>query len=268
MNRFKSEDGFSLIELSVSIAIFATSLIIISSFFINSFDRDAHTLRYQALDLCRSTLEEYKAKSIEETIKVEDYGEISGYDYNTESFKRKIEIGGKGIKRIKVTVFWQQGQKEKKLSLTTLQSTEPFSKLRQNTNSDQILTELLTAKEELDRYKKKTEQFPAWDRRSGDLRKVSDYYSTFKTTVINPEKIAYRNPSFYDWWSEGYLILYKEAVDGKFYCLTDKSGIFTVAADGRNAKQILGDLEADSRRDRILFISHANKFQQESDRNE
>ena len=268
MNISKNENGFSLIELSLSIAIFATAIIIISTFFLNNLSPHKQELQYQALDLCKSTLEEYKTKSVQATTILEDYGEIKNYNYDTQQFKRKIVIGGKELQRIKVTIFWQEGLQERQISLTTLQSSQPFLEQNENSNTNQILRNLLTAKEELAYYKEQEKEFPAWDRRTGNLRAVSDYYSKFNTTINNPEQIAYRNPKFYNWWNEGYLLVYKEKINDKFYCITDNSGLFTIKAQGRKDKQILGDLVADSNRDKVIFLSHATQFWRESDTHE
>ncbi|MBM7555843.1 type IV pilus modification PilV family protein [Halanaerobacter jeridensis] len=268
MNNWKNESGFSLIELSFSIAIFATSLVFISSFFLNNFGAQQQTLRYQALDLCRSTLEEYKSKSAKSATIINDYGEIKGYGPNSKQFKRKITISKGKLRQIKVTIFWKERLQEKKVSLSTIYSTHPFSIKNEKINSNQVLKKLLTAKQELANYKKLQKQFPAWDRRTGNLKELSNYYPQFNTSMTEAEKFVYRNPRFYDWWEEGYLLLYKEAINGKFYCLTNQSGIYTIPAEGRTAKEILGDLVANSRRDKVIFISHATKFWRGSDGNE
>ena len=268
MKKLKSAAGFSLIELSFSIAIFATSLIIISSFFINNIGTSKQSLRYQALDLCRITLEEYKSKSIKATTKIEDYREISDYNHKFRAFKRKIVIGGTNLQKIRVTVFWRQKGQEQQISLTTLSSTHPFTLKNKTSNPNQVLKKLLTAKQELANYQLQTGKFPAWDQRSGNLKKVANYYKKFNTSLTNPEQIAYRNPRFYNWWEAGYLLVYKQAVQDKFYCLTNQSGIYTIKSEERSAQQILGDLAANSKRDQVVFLTHATRFWRKGDHNE
>lgn len=268
MDKLKLEAGFSLIELSFSIAIFATSLIIISSFFINNVGGAEQSLRYQALDLCRTTLEKYKNKSIKPTTTIEDYGTVSNSNYNSQTFKRKIDIKGDNLQKIKVTVFWQQRGQEQQISLTTLRSSKPWPGKKTANNSNQILKSLLTAKQELASYQQQEGKFPAWDQRSGTLKKVNKYYDKFTTSLTNSEQVAYRNPRFYNWWEEGYLLVYKQTVQDKFYCLTNQSGLFTIKAEDRSPQQILGDLVANSKRDQVIFLTHATKFWRKGDHNE
>jgi prepilin-type N-terminal cleavage/methylation domain-containing protein len=265
MLKFRSESGFSLIELSFSIAIFATALIIISNFFINSLGSTSQSLRYQALALSRSTLEEYKTKQLKDlSDRVDDYGQLTGYSYDTKHFKRKIDIDGDKLKRITVTIYWRKrNNQEQQVSLTTLRSTKAFNLEKKDNNYNRAIKGLLIAKQNLHFYKQNNEKFPAWDKRSGTLKKVADYYDDFTTKINNPDQFSYRNPSFYDWWAEGYLLIYKQPLDDKYYCITNDSGIYTIPAKERNVQQILGDMFANSHRDQQVFKTHATKFRED-----
>ena len=266
MDNDNFEAGFSLIELSFSMAIFAIALIAISSFFINNLKATTKPLKYQALNLCKSTLEEYKSKEITNLkSKFEDYGTIKAYNYDPQKFKRKVEISGKQLKKIKVTVFWKnQSKQEQKITLTTMRSAVPFSTKKNNKQYQQNIKKLLIAKAELNNYKQQHNKFPAWDQRTGTLNKLSNHYSNFTTIISNKKDFSYRNPKFYNWWKEGYLLIYQQPIDDKYYCITNNSGIFTIKAKNRSPKQLLGDMFANNKRDQLIFKNHALKFSQRS----
>ncbi|MGM0502426.1 MAG: type IV pilus modification PilV family protein [Bacillota bacterium] len=264
MHNSTLESGFSLIELSFSIAIFAIVMLISSSFFLNNIDSSSEPLHYQALSLARSTLEEYKAQPLDDlNSKSEDYGAVKNVDYDSDKFKRKITVRGDKLKEIKVTVFWRNKfNQEKQISLSTMRSTEPFASKKEASNHNQALKQLLTAKADLAQYKEQNNNFPAWDKRSGDLKQLADYYSKFTTRLANSEQFCYRNPRFYEWWEDGYLLIYREPLADQYYCITNKSGIFTIPVKERTPEQVLGDMFANSNRDKLVFITNATKFKE------
>jgi len=117
----QKEEGMSLVEVVVGIAILSIALIPILNYFANSTKIVYQTgVRAQALNLAQAKMEELKIKSFNNlTDKIENYGDISGYP----NFKRVVDIqpnydGNSDIKKVTVTVYWQNDNRD--LTLETL----------------------------------------------------------------------------------------------------------------------------------------------------
>ena len=120
---FRSEEGFSLIEVMVSIVLLSLVLLPIISYFITSIQAVDHTeQRTIALNLAQAKIEELKIKDFNNIVdEIEGYGAIGSSSSAQEKFKRKtkvVTVEDGNMKRVTVQVLWNQGQK--KLKLTTL----------------------------------------------------------------------------------------------------------------------------------------------------
>ncbi|MGM0472260.1 MAG: type IV pilus modification PilV family protein [Bacillota bacterium] len=111
----QAEQGLTLVEVMVGMAILAVVLIPMTGYLTNSLRMVNQTnLRSKALNLAQMKLEEVKSKEVANINSVvEDYGDLS----EASNFKREVEIKEleSGLKEVIITVWWADDNKSLQL---------------------------------------------------------------------------------------------------------------------------------------------------------
>jgi len=119
MTGLKYEKGFSLVEVLITLLIVSITIIpLVNVFSLNEKVTAEIRAEDTALFLAQAKLEEFKGYTFDNLENISDKTAFTGYpDY---FFTVKIEPENDYLKKITVTIYYQQTEKEKQITLTGL----------------------------------------------------------------------------------------------------------------------------------------------------
>jgi len=121
MTGLKYEKGFSLVEVLITLLIVSITIIpLVNVFSLNEKVTAEIRAEDTALFLAQAKLEEFKGYTFDNLENISDKTAFTGYpDY---FFTVKIEPENDYLKKITVTIYYQQTEKEKQITLTGLRA--------------------------------------------------------------------------------------------------------------------------------------------------